>query len=206
MEEKKPKAFDIEQPLKAKIVRPEGDVIVTLRFPNDNEWIERSRRRKTRSRNLGNGKTQSIPQLPDPHDTELVNSLIIGEGAVADEYEAKRVLDYMSTTAVDADIVREGANLKIPLRIFGCQTTHIIRVPTEREKGEFVQASGIPTISQGSIETYGFNLGGAADLYAKLRKEVIGYTGSVSVVHALAVISAAFEFIDQEIEGDDPNQ
>jgi hypothetical protein len=204
MEDKKP-TFSIEKPIKTKLIRPDGDVVITLRFPSDDEWIERSRRRKIRSRNLGNGKTQNIPQAPDLQDMTLVNSLVIGEGKVEDEHEAKRVLDRVSTATVDSDIVREGSNLRIPLRIFGVQTMHIVRVPTERERGEFLQNSGIPTISQGSIDTYGFNLGGAADLYAKLKKDVIGYDGAVSVVHALAVVSAAFEFIDQEIEGDDPN-
>lgn len=205
MDEKKTPVFDIGQPVKAKIVRPEGDLIVSLRFPIDDEWIERSRRRKIRSRNLGNGKTQNIPQAPDPHDIDLVNSLIIGEGKVADEHEAKRVLDRISVSAIAAGIVREGSHLRIPLQIFGVTTVHVIRVPTERERGEFMEISGVPTISQGSIDTYGFNLGGAADLYAKLKKEVIAYIGNVSVVHALAIISAAFEFIDQEIEGEDPN-
>jgi hypothetical protein len=197
--------FDINKPVKEKVVRPEGDVVVTLRFPTDEQWIERSLRRKIRSRNLGNGKTQSIPQLADPHDAELVNRLHVGEGAEVDLHEAKRILDRLSTAAIDGDIVREGAYLRIPMKIFGVPTVHVIRIPTERERAEFVQMSGVPTISQGNINTYGFNLGGAAELYAKLRKEVIGYVGNVSVVHALAVTNAAFEFIDQEIEGEDPN-
>jgi hypothetical protein len=198
-------SFDINQPVKLKVIRPDGDVTITLRFPTDEEWIERSRRRKIRSRNLGNGKTQSIQNPPDSHNAELVNGLRVGECAEVDLHEAKRILDRISTAAIDGDITREGANLRIPLKILGVSTVHIIRIPTERERGEFLQMSGVPTISQGNIDTYGFNLGGAADLYPKLRKDAIGYTGNVSVVHALAILNAAFEFIDQEIEGEDPN-
>jgi len=122
-----------------------------------------------------------------------------------DMHEAKRILERISTTTIEEEIVREGSNLRIPMRIFGINTFHVLRVPTERERGEFLQMSGVPTISQGNIDTYGFNLGGAADLYKKLHKESIGYVGDVSVVHALAAIVAAFAFIDKESEGDDPN-
>jgi hypothetical protein len=203
--EKKSPTFDVNQPVKAKVVRPEGDLSITLRFPTDDEWIERSRRRKSRSRNLGNGKMQNIPQGPDPKDADLVKNLIVGEALDFDVHEAKRILDRLSTAAVDGDIVREGANLRIPLKVFSAPTVHVIRIPSERERGEFLQASGVPTVSQGNIDTYGFNLGAAAELYPKLRKEAIGYVGNVSVVHALAILTAAFEFIDQEIEGEDPN-
>ena len=197
--------FDATLPFKVRIVRPEGDEIITMRFPSDDQWIERSRRRKIRSRNLGNGKAQSIPEGPDPHDAELVNGLRVGECAEVDPYEAKRILERISMVTFEEDPTREGACLRIPMRVRGVRTVHVLRVPTERQRGEFLQMSGIPAISQGSIETYGFNLGGAKELYDQLNKESVGYAGEVPVVHKLAAVNAAFEAVDKALEGDGEN-
>lgn len=198
--------FDLNQPIKAKVVRPEGDAIIEIKFPSDEQWIERSRRRKIKSRNLGNGKVQSIPQGPDPHDAELVNSLRIEGCAVeVDMYEAKRILDKISMATFEEEPSREGANLRIPMKALGVGTVHFLRVPTERDRNDFMELAGVPGVSHGNIDIYGFNLGGAAVVYDKLKQNAHGYAGAVPVVHKLAIINAAFEFIDKELEGDDEN-
>ncbi len=197
--------FDLEKPIKAKVVRPDGDVLITLRYPSNEQWIERSRRRKIRTRNLGGGKSQSIPQSPDPQDAELVNSLRIDESPEVDEYEAKRILDSLGSVQIDEEPVREGSIIRVPMRARGIDLVHALRIPTERERGSFLESSGIPVISHGSIDTYGFNLGAAEATYRQLCQESIGYKGMVPVPHMLAAINAAFEFIDKQLEGDDEN-
>jgi hypothetical protein len=197
--------FDVTAVFRDKLPRPEGILTVTLKFPTDEQWIERSRRRKIRQRNLGNGKVQSITMPPDHLDLELIDSLKEDKDAQIDVHEAKRLLERLSTVTMDEEPTREGSLIRIPMRAHGINTVHFLRVPTERDRYEFIEFSGVPTVSRGSIDTYGFNLGAAKPIYAKLCEKSIGYAGAVPISHMLAAINAAFDFIDREIEGDDVN-
>ena len=199
------KAFDINEPIRLKVIRPEGDAVISIKFPSDSQWIERSGRRKSKDRSLGNGKTQSIPSTSDPRDAELINSLRVGEGPDVDMYEAQKILEKISSVTYGEDPVRDGQYFRVSFVARGAELTHLIRVPTEADQAEFRRMASIPSIQQGNIVTYGFNLGAAADSYNKLCKEQTGYAGAVPIVHKLAAIHSAFEAVDKLTMDDDEN-
>jgi hypothetical protein len=204
--ENKIQLFDMNSFFTVPILRTEGYVNISVRFPSDKQWIDRSLRRKTRQRNLGRNKTEIIKQPLDPLDAELINELRAPESPEVDAAEAKKILSRLSEILIEESPTRESILLlRVPITAWGVKTTHILRNPSESDREEFMDLSGIPTVSQGSIDTFGFNIGGAADLYKKICKEATGYAGPVPVVHQLAAINAAFEFYELEIDGASPN-
>src|ERR1700726_3620885 len=51
--------FDASRPLTLNLRAPEGMKTINLRFPTDDEWIERQRRRKAIVKDLGRGMTET---------------------------------------------------------------------------------------------------------------------------------------------------
>ena len=193
--------FNVEDKIKARVVRPEGDVVLSLRFPTDQEWIDRSLRRKYRELNLGRGKTQTVQQSPDQKDAELVMDLQEENPIDIEAREASRILERLSITSEPEEVQREGVIFVIAFKARGIRLVHKLRPPTEAERAAFAEMSP-PVVTQGAISTYGFNIGAAGDLYNKVVKESSGYVGAVPIVHKAAAISAMMAKI-ADIEADE---
>src|SRR3990172_9526250 len=100
MSEKKP-VFDANRQAEIQLRSAEGNKTVTVRFPTDEEWVERQRRRKTIIKQLGRGISETVIPGSEEADAELLSKLRVGDGPEVDPFEASRILEQLGQADVD---------------------------------------------------------------------------------------------------------
>ena len=70
MEEQKKAVFDAGRQVEIQLRSAEGTKTVKVRFPTDEEWTERQRRRKIVIKQLGRGISETI--IPSSEDVDAV--------------------------------------------------------------------------------------------------------------------------------------
>ena len=198
--------FDTGKLIDLKLMTPEGSAkVITVRFPTDQEWIDRQRRKKFFVKNLGRGKSETIVPDSNEVDEELVAKLRKDDGAVTiDGYEATQALDQLGSATID-DVVREAEGYRVTIQVPGAITSHLIRMPTAKEvtlyRRAFTRILDLPYAKQ----EYTINLGAAGNLYGALAKEQTGYAGAVPIMHKVVVVKAAIETLESEVGVNGPD-
>ncbi len=183
--------FDAERPMR---IRLQGGKEVVVRFPTDDEWVDWRRRRKVVTKQLGRGKTETLPASQE-QDAELVAKLVNGDGPEIDEYEAAIIVEELTRADLD-EIEPEGDGYRVTLTVPGGTTTsHAVGMPSAKEIIKFRRAYA-RSIDQGNRSEITINLQAAADLYAKLCSSSVGYAGKVPIIHQAAALRAAIDSLE----------
>src|SRR5690242_18222611 len=115
--------FDATRPITINLRTPGGVKTVRVRFPSDDEWISRQRRRKVLVKQLGRGISETSVANGEDVDAALV-ALIqekprdAGDTPEIDPFEAMKVIEQLSLAEVD-DVVPDGDSFKVTLRVLG---------------------------------------------------------------------------------------
>ena len=170
---------------------------VLVKFPTDEQWLERSRRRKLVTKNLGNGKSSSDVPDSEEIDAELFAQIRIsknGDAAIqVDPFEAALVIDRLEQADLE-NIEREGNNFRVTLRIPGGTSVHILRMPSIREAAQYSKNIATYVSARFGRTEMTVNQQVAADLYDKLKQSVEGYSGdAVPVIHKTVVTGAVVQ-------------
>ncbi len=176
--------FDASQPITKKVRTPRGIEKISIRFPSDDEWIERQRKRKIVTKDLGGGKTETTVSNSEEIDADLLSKVRLDDGAIEnDGCEAGFIFDSLQSAEVIGDIPFESGQFKVTLRVFGdIETTHVLRMPTPKEEMNYYKHKS-SSFDLGSITQSIINLAFCADLYKALSVSNTGYVGTVPVVH-----------------------
>jgi hypothetical protein len=111
--------IDPNQKIQMRLVRPEGDVNIVLRFPTDEEWKARQDKRKHVVTDLGRGKTKEEDQGQEA-DAEMIQLCLEIEGSepvVVSQAEAARIISELSEVAL-VSFERVGAGFDVELEDF----------------------------------------------------------------------------------------
>ncbi len=194
--------FDATRPIALKTFGPEGIKPITLRFPTDEEWIERESRRKTIIEFTATGDTSSTVLDADEEETELLRKLC--PDSIQDDIEpmeAGRLIDQLKFSAIENEGEGlQGNHLRVALRVPGALTTHTFRMPSAKELQKYhrnlydQQPCGKRKVS--SIR----NLRFLGELYSKMILECTGYAGAAPVIHQADALFLAFLNLEQEID------
>jgi hypothetical protein len=179
-----------------KTVTPDGIKVVKVKFPSDDDWIERGIRRPLIKRTI-EGKTQWVQPDPDDDDLELFNRLCDHKDLQVDEYDACRIVDDLMTAEIVEEPVLEAGSYKILLKVLppleSSQwpiTTHILRMPTSKDRLKYEKTT-MP-FTKGNREIHPTSFEPKAEIYKDLCTKTIGYVGGPPIVHMWAVINALF--------------
>src|ERR1035438_5225809 len=93
--------FDASRPIAINLRTPGGVKTVRLRFPSDDEWIGRQRRRKVLVKQLGRGVSETTVANGEDVDAALVEKVRAGEDPQIDAFEAMKVVEQLSLAEVD---------------------------------------------------------------------------------------------------------
>jgi hypothetical protein len=189
--------FDAARQISLKIQSAEGIKAITVRFPTDEEWIERQRRRKVIIKQLGRGVSETI--VPDSEDVDaelLVKLRGEEEGPEIDAFEASRALDQLAQADVDDVVQQDGGAFRITLRVPGAITTHILRMPSAKEIIQYRRAFTRLLDLHYNKQQLLINLGAAGDLYKKISQESSGYAGAIPIIHQAAAVKAAIDELE----------
>ena len=197
--------FDASKPITVNFRTPDGLKAIRLRFPTDEEWIERQKRRKVLIKQLGRGVSETIVSGGEDADAALLAKIREEDGPEVDAFEASRVIEQLSQADVD-DVVQEGDRFHVTLRVLGGTVTHEIRMPSAKDvfdyRRSFARVLDLPYNRQELT----INLGAAAALYKKLAESTEGYAGAVPVIHQAVAVKAAIDALDATFqETTDPN-
>jgi hypothetical protein len=205
--ETKTTVFDASSPVAVNLRTPDGVKTIRVRFPTDEEWIERQRKRKVIVKQLGRGVSETT--IPDSQDIDgaLLAKIRVGEdeGPVVDPFEASRVIEQLSQAEVD-DVASIGDGFRVTLRVLGGTVTHELRMPSAKDVFEyrrgFARVLDLPYNRQELV----INLAPAATLFKKLIQSSDGYAGEVPIIHQAVAVKAAIDALDAVFqETGDPN-
>jgi hypothetical protein len=197
--------FDASKPIAVKLRTPDGLRAIRLRFPTDEEWIERQKRRKVLIKQLGRGVSETIVSGGEDADAALLAKIREEDGPEIDAFEASRVIEQLSQADVD-DVVQEGDRFRVTLRVLGGTVIHEIRMPSAKDvfdyRRSFARVLDLPYNRQELT----INLSAAGALYKKLAESSEGYAGDVPVIHQAVAVKAAIDALDAAFqETSDPN-
>ena len=92
MEQTTPVVFEASRPIAISLRAPGGVKTVRVRFPSDDEWIERQRRRKVVIKQLGRGVSETIVANGEDVDAALVAKIRSDPAPEIDAFEAVKVV------------------------------------------------------------------------------------------------------------------
>jgi hypothetical protein len=180
---------------------------VRVRFPTDEEWIERQKKRKVIVKQLGRGVSETtIPDSAEADAALLAKIRLPEENAPeVDAFEASRIIEQLSQADVD-DVAQVGDAFRVTLRVLGGTVSLVLRMPSAKDVFEyrrgFARVLDLPYNRQELV----INLAPAAALFEKLLESSEGYTGDVPVIHQAVAVKAAIDALDGAFEEQrDPN-
>lgn len=178
----------------------------SVRFPADQEWCDRARKQKLIRRDLGRGKSQYDPMRAKAIDQALFDRIRQdADGPEFDQHEASYVIERLDRAIVQ-DIQRAGNEYTVELKVTGAITTHVLRIPSQKQVDDYGDASAPPPIHGERTTELRVFLEPAGPLYDALLVRNEGYDGSVPIIHKLAATSAMLRDISARMEEDDPEE
>jgi hypothetical protein len=199
--------FDAKQPITLHLRTPDGVKPIRVRFPTDEEWIDRQKKRKVIVKQLGRGVSETtIPDSAEADAALFAKIRLPAENAPEiDTFEASRIIEQLSQADVD-DVVQVGDGFRVTLRVVGGTVAHILKMPSAKDVFEyrrgFARVLDLPYNRQELI----INLAPAAALFKKLLESSEGYAGDVPIIHQAIAVKAAIDALDGAFqESGDPN-
>jgi len=199
--------FDAKQAITIHLRTPDGVKTVRVRFPTDEEWIERQRRRKVIIKQLGRGISETVVPNSEDVDAALLAKIRAEEQdpVEIDPFEASRIIEQLSQAEVD-DVVQTGDAFRITLRVLGGTVTHVLAMPSAKDVFEYRRAFARILDLPFNKQELTINLAAAGTLYKKLARSAEGYAGEVPIIHQAVAVKAAIDALDAGFQEErDPN-
>src|SRR3972149_1870930 len=191
--------FDASRQVEIKPQGAEGTKTITVRFPTDEEWVERQRRRKIIIKQLGRGISETVIPSSEDADAELLAKLRVGDGPDVDAFEASRILEQLGQADVD-DVIAEAGAFRVLVRVPGGLTAHVLRMPSAKDVIEYRRAFARILDLPFNKQELTVNLAAAGDLYKKLCQGTEWYAGAVPVIHQAVAVKAAIDALEAGFE------
>lgn len=183
-----------------------GEKRCAVRFPTDEEWKERTRKRQAVRRIVGRGKTEyDVPNAEGP-DAELFAKILLDAfGNEFDAAEASQVIARIERCRV-TNVERDGDRYRIEMAVPGMGVVHVLRIPMKADTLRYGRTSVRSTEGRG-VQHIRLSLEPSAELWAKVLVEVHGYENAddIPIIHKdVAVVELLAQVELAEEEGDDP--
>jgi hypothetical protein len=197
--------FDATRPVAVQLRTPAGVKTVRVRFPSDEDWAARQRRRKVIIKNLGRGISETTVPSGEDVDGALLAKIRTEEGPEVDAFEASRIIEQLSQAEVD-DVVQVGDAFRVSLRVLGGTVTHLLKMPSAKDVFDYRRGFARVLDLPYNRQELTINLQAAGALYKKLITATEGYAGEVPVIHQAVAVKAAIDALDAAFqETSDPN-
>jgi len=201
MDTTNPVVFDATRPVAIQLRGPDGVKTIRVRFPSDEEWAERQRRRKLIIKNLGRRRSETTVSNSEDLDAALLAKIRTEEEPEVDAFEAQKVIDQLATCDVD-DVVIAGDAFRITLRVLGGTVTHLLKMPSAKEVADYRRGFARIVDLPFNRQELTINVRAAADLYKKLVEVTEGYAGDVPIIHQAEAVKAAIDGLDASFQED----
>ncbi|MEN6532172.1 MAG: hypothetical protein ABFD89_00820 [Bryobacteraceae bacterium] len=184
--------FDINREISIKLRGSDGIKTVGVRFPTDEEWIERQAKRKVIVKQLGRGTSETIAPHNEENDAALFEKIRKDETVAVDAFEASKIVEQLQLADVD-DVETLDNSVTVKLRVLGGSTVHHLKMPSLEDafkyRASFARVFDLPYNRQ----EIRINLRASGDLYKRLVESTEGYVGDVPIVHQAVVVRAVLD-------------
>ncbi len=193
--------FDATRPVAIQLRGPGGVKTIRVRFPSDDEWVERQRRRKVIVKNLGRQVSETLIPNNEDIDAALLAKVRTEEAPEVDAFEAQKVIDQLATCDVD-DVVLVGDAFRVVLRVLGGAVTHLLKMPSAKDVNTYRRGfARVLDLPYGRQELT-INVRAAGDLWKKLVDATEGYAGEAPIIHQAVAVKAAIDALDGAFQED----
>lgn len=194
--------FDKKMQIPIDIPHPDGAKECVVRWPNDEEWINRSRNLRVIRHQTPDGIT-TTSQNEVEVDRDLFNAICSQGAEGITDAEACEVIERLERMQA-IDIQREGNEYIVELHVPTGKTKHRVRVPTAEERLEFQRgASSSKELGRGKT-LLSFNAKPGGVLYDKIIADIEGYAAqtadAVPVIHKTAVIRLLLDALEEMVQ------
>jgi hypothetical protein len=199
--------FDAARPIALQLRTSNGVKTIRVRFPSDEEWTERQRRRKVIIKQLGRGVSETIIANGEEADGALLAKIRTPEenAPEVDPFEASRIIEQLSQAEVD-DVVQAGDAFRVTLRVLGGTVTHVLKMASAKDVTEYRRGFARVLDLPYNRQELTINLAAAGALYKKLITTAEGYAGDAPIMHQAVAVKAAIDALDAGFqEPGDPN-
>ncbi len=194
-------AFDANSAITINLRTPGGVKTIRVRFPSDEEWSERQRRRKVIIKQMGRGLSETIVANGEDLDAALVAKIRTEQTPEIDPFESMKVVEQLSLADVD-DVVPDGDAFRVTMRVLGGTTVHLLKMPSAKDVFEYRRGfARVLDMPYGKQELT-INIAAAADLYKRLMTSTENYTGAVPIIHQAVAVKAAVDALDSAFAED----
>ena len=201
MDTTNPVVFDATRPVAIQLRGPDGVKTIRVRFPSDDEWAERQRRRKLIIKNLGRRRSETTVSNSEDVDAALLAKIRSEEEPEVDAFEAQKVIDQLATCDVD-DVGIVGDAFRITLRVLGGTVTHLLKMPSAKDVADYRRGFARIVDLPFNRQELTINVRAAGDLYKKLVEATEGYAGDVPIIHQAEAVKAAIDGLDASFQED----
>ena len=185
-----------------------GEKPFKVRFPSDQEWIERSKKQRLVKKTLGRGRSKYDDPDNGELDLALLNKILLpGSGTTEfDGPEATKIIGKLER-ADFLEQARSGDSFEVKVGVInGIETAHRLRMPTQQQVMDY---------QRGSIQLYEVNYKGnrSSDirtnlepsglLYDALFIDADGYVGAIPIVHKSVAVAEAINALEALEEAQD---
>jgi len=195
--------FDPAQPIEVRLNTAAGIKSMSVRFPKNDEWIERAKKRRIVTTQLGRGR--SVTQVADSDEIDLgfFHQLAVDKSDIEiDGTEATRIIEMLGA-ATAIDIAESGNMFVITLLVVGGRKTiHNLTIPSTPDIDRFRRAYVRQLELPANKRELRVNLDAAAQLYKNLSEGTEGYVGgsTIPITHQAAALLAAIEKLESLLE------
>ncbi len=187
--------FDAARPVAIQLRGPDGLKSVRVRFPSDDEWDARQKRRKMIVKQLGRGMSETTIPSGEEIDAALLAKIRTEETPEVDAFEAQKIIEQLATCEVD-DVVLEGDSFRVTTRVLGATTSHLLRMPSAKDVFEYRRGFARIVDLPFNRQQFTLNLQPVGALYKKLVTSTEGYVGDAPLIHQTVVVKAAIDALD----------
>src|SRR5512142_2912003 len=191
--------FDATRPVAIQLRGPDGVKTIRVRFPSDDEWVERQRRRKVIVKNLGRQVSETLIPNNEDIDAALLAKVRTEEAPEVDAFESQKVIEQLATCDVD-DVVLVGDSFRVVLRVLGGTVTHLLKMPSAKDVNTYRRGFARVLDLPFNRQELTINVRAAADLWGKIVEATQGYAGDVPLIHKAVAVKAAIDALDASFQ------
>lgn len=206
----KPQLFDVREPFAIEI-ESGGIRTCRLKFPPDQQWIERSRKIVLHRDEIAGGKTKmrvlEIEKIDEPFFRKALLPDPPDNGQNFDEFEASLALEILSRCDVESGEKADGA-ITVTARVFGNRSvTHVFQLPRRRHVIEYKRGS-LDIVSGTKTTEFKAYLGPSAIFYDALIVSHEGYAegSQVPILHKDAVVTEVLRLVNEVPQAQGPGE
>jgi hypothetical protein len=199
--------FDTSKEIHMPYRTPGGKIDLGVRFPDDQQWIERGRLTRIISKRAGRGSTENEVLTNSEADLKLYHEIKVGDGPEITPQDATRILDAIGFCEVrDSSLGADDAEVVLSV-MGGTEVTHNIRIPSAAQLLQFrkrVQRSG-RELPNGKNE-FRIMIEPGAALWDQCRGSSKDYANGIPAIHKNLAMRTVIDELDRELQagvGDD---